>query len=63
MKIEYNDNTLFFYNSDDELVDIVEVDDTFDEDELYDLSRMITDNEDDFYKVIDEVTELLGWDD
>lgn len=63
MKIVYENNTLYFYEN-EELSYVENIDDMFDEDELFDLANIIANgNEDLFYQIIDEVLELLGWND
>ena len=63
MKIVYENNTLYFYEN-EELSYIENIDDMFDEDELFDLANRIANGSEDlFYQIIDEVPELLGGND
>lgn len=48
----------------DEIVYHSDVDDTFDEDDVYDIARLVANGDEDvFYKIVDDIPEILGWND
>ena len=49
---------------DDGIVYHSDVDDTFDEDDVYDIARLVANGDEDvFYKIVDDIPEILGWND